>query len=633
MRSPLSLRPLTACGLLAALALAGCSSPEQLAQSELEEKAIPLSFDEAVARAAQGDLETLRLMETAGLDLKLAEDEGGDSALLAAVKANRSETVTYLADRGHDLAVTDAEGNPALHLAIVDGHGEALTTLLAARADLEAANADGDTALLSAIRHDRDNLLAPLLAAGAKLDARNLADLTPLAMAVVKFNAKAVRELLQAGADPMSEIAPDCSALVFATAYGQREIVEALLEAGADANHTEPLPAWHRLSASLAPPPAYGPPRPEDPYLVAVPNHDPAELTAKLLRPRTNLISDGLTATAKPVVNDLTVLALAIRNGDNALTKSLLEKGASAQASPGQRLAPILLAAIEGEREIIQTLVEHGAEIGTADARGQTALGYAVHSGQAGVVAALVEMGADPNGVGVDGQSYLAGAAAKGDPDMVTALIQAGADPNQRLKTPVSSRYLEQVRTKHLRKMLREDYRLTPLMVAASHGDPEVVRALLAGGAKTNQMTAKWKFYPINFAVTQNHLDAMQILLGLEPDASGNQAHVVIDLSRQRATLKENGETVMTSPVSTGKRGHRTPTGEYVITNKHRHWNSTLYGSAMPYFMRLNCGSFGLHVGALPGYPASHGCIRMPWSKAKAFFGKLPLGTRVSIVR
>jgi len=616
------------------LLLAGCSNPQQLAEHELKKKGVALTGQEAVEYAALGDLDTLRLMETAGLDLREARDENGNTALLAAVKANHPGAITYLTERGHDTEQTDTDGNTLLLVAVKEGHAKALTALLKAKAKLEATDADGDTALLAAIRADRTGMLETLLTAGADINTRNNAGLTPLTMAVAKFNPAMTRILLKAGADPMSDVSPGCSALVFATAYRQHEIVEALLDAGADANLAAPLPAWHRLSAKLDLKPVYGPPMPNDPVLAAVPHASRDQLTAMLLRPRTTL-AEFEVAAATPVstADDLSALALAIHNGDSRLTKKLLEKGADANAASDQRLAPILLAAIEGDQEIIRALIKHGAKIETQDPNGQTALGYAVHYGQPEVVAALVEMGADPNGIGVDGQPYIAAAAAKDSPALVKALLDAGADPNIRLKTPISPKYLEQVRTKHLRKMLTEDYNLTPLMVAASHGNPEIVRALMAGGAKTNVMTAKWKFYPINFAVTQVHLDAMQLLLGMEPDPTGNQAHVIISLGKQTATLKENGEVVMTSPVSTGKRGHRTPTGKYVITNKHRHWNSTLYGSSMPYFMRFSCGSFGMHVGQLPGYPASHGCIRMPWSKAKAFFGKLPVGTRVDIVR
>ena len=52
----------------------------------------------------------------------------------------------------------------------------------------------------------------------------------------------------------------------------------------------------------------------------------------------------------------------------------------------------------------------------------------------------------------------------------------------------------------------------------------------------------------------------------------------------------------------------------------------------MPYFMRFSCDSFGMHAGQLPGYPASHGCIRMPYSKVREFFAILSVGDRVSII-
>lgn len=590
---------------LALLSLTGCSTEQEQAQYELKEKGIPFTAQEAAERVTLGDLDALSLMTTAGLDLRTAQDENGKTLLHTAVEAGQSRSLDYLLATGHDI---------------------------------ETPNAEGDTALLAAIRHGHHHLVPKLLATRAQLDVTNQAGLTPLAMAVVQANPKIARQLLDAGADPMSEIAPGCSSLFFAIAYNQSEIVTALLNAGADANRAEPLPAWHRLFAYLEQAQGravYGPQLPIDQLLVAGPLNDREQLTALLLRPSaTSLAEFEFTSTAQAPIQDLSALALAIRKGDRELTKTLLEKGADANPrQDSHHLAPILLAAIEGDRDIVRALIEHGADIAAEDANGQTALGYAVHHGQPDVIAALVEMGANPNGTAPHGQPYLAAAAAKGDAATVTALIEAGADPNVRLSTPVSQDYLSIARNKHLRKMLTRDSRLTPLMVAASHGDADVVRALLDGGAKKNLMTTSWKFYAINFAVTQNHLDASQLLLGLEPDPSGNQAHVIISLSKQRATLKENGEVVMSSPISTGKRGKRTPTGDYVITNKHRHWTSTIYGSSMPFFMRLNCGSFGLHVGRLPGYPASSGCIRMPYSKARAFYKKLPLGTRVSIVR
>jgi lipoprotein-anchoring transpeptidase ErfK/SrfK len=88
----------------------------------------------------------------------------------------------------------------------------------------------------------------------------------------------------------------------------------------------------------------------------------------------------------------------------------------------------------------------------------------------------------------------------------------------------------------------------------------------------------------------------------------------------------------MTSNVSSGMRGYRTPTGKFVVTNKARHHTSSIYGSPMPYFQRLSCQAFGFHVGHCPGYPASHGCIRMPQSKARAFFSTTKVGDPVEII-
>ena len=93
----------------------------------------------------------------------------------------------------------------------------------------------------------------------------------------------------------------------------------------------------------------------------------------------------------------------------------------------------------------------------------------------------------------------------------------------------------------------------------------------------------------------------------------------------------QDGKVRLTSPVSTGRSGYRTPKGEYVITNKYRNWLSTIYRVPMPYFMRLSCGSFGLHAGYVPGFPASHGCIRLPPESARAFFKIADVGHRVTI--
>ncbi len=67
------------------------------------------------------------------------------------------------------------------------------------------------------------------------------------------------------------------------------------------------------------------------------------------------------------------------------------------------------------------------------------------------------------------------------------------------------------------------------------------------------------------------------------------------------------------------------------MMKKHRQWKSTLYHAPMPLYLRLSCRDFGLHAGELPGYPASHGCIRMKKKDAEEFFSRVPVGTLVVI--
>ncbi len=114
--------------------------------------------------------------------------------------------------------------------------------------------------------------------------------------------------------------------------------------------------------------------------------------------------------------------------------------------------------------------------------------------------------------------------------------------------------------------------------------------------------------------------------------ASG--VRVVVSLPQQKAYVFEDGELVATSPVSTGKRGHETPTGTFPITQKKVKHRSNKYANApMPYMQRLTSYGIALHGGHLPGYPASHGCIRLPHSFAKKLYNMTDHGTRVTVTK
>jgi hypothetical protein len=134
---------------------------------------------------------------------------------------------------------------------------------------------------------------------------------------------------------------------------------------------------------------------------------------------------------------------------------------------------------------------------------------------------------------------------------------------------------------------------------------------------------------------------------------------VRIVLSEQRAYLYKGGQLAGVSLISSGSEGMNTVTGRYHLQEKDRHHASSLYGAYvdeggrviqkdvdtrkdrkppgaryegadMPYWMRI-VGGTGMHEGFLPGYPASHGCIRMPGFMAAAFFDSVKVGTPVTI--
>ena len=110
------------------------------------------------------------------------------------------------------------------------------------------------------------------------------------------------------------------------------------------------------------------------------------------------------------------------------------------------------------------------------------------------------------------------------------------------------------------------------------------------------------------------------------------EIRVVVSIRNQSAWLVNGNRILMTSAVSTAKRGMHTPTGHFEVSEKDASHISTIYHVAMPFYMRLSGKPFGMHAGYMPGYPASHGCIRMPRDKAALFFRNVIVGTSVRIL-
>src|ERR1700731_4005781 len=147
-----------------------------------------------------------------------------------------------------------------------------------------------------------------------------------------------------------------------------------------------------------------------------------------------------------------------------------------------------------------------------------------------------------------------------------------------------------------------------------------------------------------------------EVLQKVTPD----NAHVIVSLTKQRAYLMTGEEIAIDSPISSGKRGHTTPNGSFTVLEKDKDHHSSLYGdykdsqgrtvrggvsaridsapsgthfvgASMKWFMRLTGEGVGMHVGILTGYPASHGCIRMPEPAAAQFYSHVKVGTPVRV--
>jgi lipoprotein-anchoring transpeptidase ErfK/SrfK len=154
--------------------------------------------------------------------------------------------------------------------------------------------------------------------------------------------------------------------------------------------------------------------------------------------------------------------------------------------------------------------------------------------------------------------------------------------------------------------------------------------------------------------------EPIKINQALLKQTTPDQVRVVVSIPKQRAYLILNDQIVIDSPISSGKRGHSTPTGHFTLLEKDPNHHSTLYGdfvddrgrvvragvsaridsapsgshfagAAMKWFLRLTGDGVGMHIGILPGYPASHGCVRESPEGAKLFYDRVKVGTPVDI--
>ena len=113
---------------------------------------------------------------------------------------------------------------------------------------------------------------------------------------------------------------------------------------------------------------------------------------------------------------------------------------------------------------------------------------------------------------------------------------------------------------------------------------------------------------------------------------SGEAVSIVVSLSTQRAFVYRGSTMIAATTISSGKDAKGTPVGTYPILQKNESHRSNLYNDApMPFMQRLTWDGIAIHAGRNPGFPDSHGCIRVPTGFAKRLFGITALGTTVTV--
>src|SRR4051812_6045663 len=116
------------------------------------------------------------------------------------------------------------------------------------------------------------------------------------------------------------------------------------------------------------------------------------------------------------------------------------------------------------------------------------------------------------------------------------------------------------------------------------------------------------------------------------PRVAGEPIMAIVSIKTQQVTFYDADGWILRAPVSTGVKERETPAGVFAVIEKDKDHHSTMYDDAwMPNMQRITWNGLALHGGPLPGYAASHGCVRMPYGFAEKLFDKTRIGMRVII--
>jgi len=365
--------------------------------------------------------------------------------------------------------------------------------------------------------------------------------------------------------------------------------------------------------------------------------------------------------------NGVTPLMRAAENGDVTALERLVDQGAEVNQMDRLAHTALYFAIVAKSAPAVEWLIAHGAEVdGNCCDGAHSPLLHALVTGELSVIepilrtarpvqwcrparealyaalraenkpfirALLVNHQTAPT-LEDSRQPLLGYAIVWGNYPLVAILLECGANPNTPLQSPVDKAFSRQVANASVRDYLETESGMNVLMLAAATCQLDCVQALVNYGAKRGAATVRYKMTAMDFAARRDAPpEILQVLLGKSPRPEDQRMHINISIGSQRAVLYKDGQVALVTPVSTGRPGFPTPTGQFVVTDKDRMHRSTLYPAYMPYFLRMSCRDFGMHAGVLPGYPDSHGCIRLPFGTAQRLFKEVDIGTLVTISR
>lgn len=563
----------------------GCRDEREQALAELDRKGRRPDVLNLIRSIKEGDRETLRQVIRAGLPPG-ALKESGESPVVVAITSGRWDLIPDVLPVSTAASLNSPlpDGSMPLQKAADEGRAAEFLALLSKGAN-PAKCASGGTLLTDKVFASGDAAMKSALL--ASLSGNGPASGLALALSAAAGDAEGAGVLLGKGVSPDTVTGEGKSVLRVAAEAGHAAVVGLLLEYGAS-------PAGCEVALCTAA--AAGDAGMIQRLLDAGVNPEgtPNAFVRAMESGKMAVAEQMMKAGVRPE----NYAAAAIKAGDTAVLGLFYRSGLHPDRPGPDGMPALIQAAIDGNTALMTWLLDNGATLDAKSAEGQTAWAHAA-------------------------------AAQKGE--VLKLLIERGLSPDTPFDSPPAPEFAARLACPVFEKWLTKDSGLTALMLAAGRGDTAMIRQLTAAGAKRGTQTKGWKRYAINFACEAEQIPAAQVLLGRNPESEKRNVKAVVSRSAQRVRIYKNGEVIRTVRCSTGKPGFATPAGKYVISDKQSHWISSLYDVPMPHFMRLSCRDFGLHAGVVPGYPASHGCIRLPKGEAATVFSLMQIGDPVTI--